>query len=416
MKLSLTEKLIKVGIALSSTRDLNELLDLILTEARELTNADAGSIYLLEGDVLRFVSSQSQTLFDRLGEEKARALFEEFTMPLNKGSIAGYVGVTRQLVNLKDVYNIPPTYDFKFNPAWDEANNYRCVSMLALPMISSEDKVVGVLQLINARSEDGQIIPFAKEYEQIIGAFASQAAVAIVNAQLHKQLEEAHLDTVFRLSVAAEYRDKETANHVKRVSEYSALIGRQIGLAEKEIDILYWSSAMHDVGKLGIPDAILQKPGKLTPEERRTMEYHTLLGAYILRNAKSPLLRAAQLVALTHHEKFNGRGYPQGLHGENIPLFGRITAIVDVFDALSSRRVYKPPFPEEKVLKIMNEEKGEHFDPYLVDAFLSDMDAVRAIQHRLADKEEDFDKYRNIEQLRIEDLNISLLNFRSSES
>lgn len=404
MKMSLTEKLIKVGIALSSTRDLNKLLDLILTEARDLTNADAGSVYLLEGDTLRFVSSQNQTLFDRLGEEKARALFEEFTIPLNKESIAGYVAVTRQLLNLHDVYKIPSDYGFRFNSSWDEVNHYKSVSMLVMPMISSDDKVVGVLQLINAMSEDGKIVPFAKEYKQVINAFASQAAVAIVNVKLHQQLQEAHLDTVFRLGVAAEYRDKETANHIKRVSEYSALIGRKIGLSEKEIYLLHWASAMHDVGKLGIPDAILHKPGPLTQAERHLMEYHTLLGAYILRKAKSPLLLAAQEVALTHHEKFDGSGYPRGLKGEDIPLFGRIAAIVDVFDALSSRRVYKPPFPEEKVLKIMNEERGRHFDPYLADALLSDMVAVRAIQQRFADKEEDFDKYRNIEKLTLKDL------------
>ena len=404
MKMSLTEKLIKVGIALSSTRDLNKLLDLILTEARDLTNADAGSVYLLEGDTLRFVSSQNQTLFDRLGEEKAMALFEEFTFPLNKESIAGYVAVTRQLLNLHDVYKIPSDYGFRFNSSWDEVNHYKSVSMLVMPMISSDDKVVGVLQLINAMSEDGKIVPFAKEYKQVINAFASQAAVAIVNVKLHQQLQEAHLDTVFRLGVAAEYRDKETANHIKRVSEYSALIGRKIGLSEKEIYLLHWASAMHDVGKLGIPDAILHKPGPLTQAERHLMEYHTLLGAYILRKAKSPLLLAAQEVALTHHEKFDGSGYPRGLKGEDIPLFGRIAAIVDVFDALSSRRVYKPPFPEEKVLKIMNEERGRHFDPYLADALLSDMVAVRAIQQRFADKEEDFDKYRNIEKLTLKDL------------
>ena len=404
MKMSLTEKLIKVGIALSSTRDLNKLLDLILTEARDLTNADAGSVYLLEGDTLRFVSSQNQTLFDRLGEEKARALFEEFTIPLNKESIAGYVAVTRQLLNLHDVYKIPSDYGFRFNSSWDEVNHYKSVSMLVMPMISSDDKVVGVLQLINAMSEDGKIIPFSKEYKQVINAFASRAAVAIVNVKLHQQLQEAHLDTVFRLGVAAEYRDKETANHIKRVSEYSALIGRKIGLSEKEIYLLHWASAMHDVGKLGIPDAILHKPGPLTQAERHLMEYHTLLGAYILRKAKSPLLLAAQEVALTHHEKFDGSGYPRGLKGEDIPLFGRIAAIVDVFDALSSRRVYKPPFPEEKVLKIMNEERGRHFDPYLADALLSDMVAVRAIQQRFADKEEDFDKYRNIEKLTLKDL------------
>jgi HD-GYP domain-containing protein (c-di-GMP phosphodiesterase class II) len=399
------QKLIKVGVALTNTRDLDKLLDLILTEARDLTRADAGSIYLIDGQVLRFVTSQNQTLFELYGEDETRALFEEFDLPLDESSIAGYVAINKKILNLEDVYNLPPNYGFRFNSAWDEANKYRSVSMLVAPMLSPEGQVVGVLQLINAMSEQGEIIAFDSRFKDVVSAFASQAAVAIVNAQLHQQLEEAHLDTVFRLGVAAEYRDKETANHIKRVSEYSALIGRLIGLHEKDVNILYWSSAMHDVGKLGIPDVILHKPGPLTQAERRIMEYHTLIGANILRKAKSPLLQAAQEVALTHHEKFDGSGYPRSLRGKEIPLFGRITAVVDVFDALSSRRVYKPAFPVEKVIKIMTEERGKHFDPVLVDALLSDKESIREIQQRFADTEEDFDKYRSIEQLSLKDLN-----------
>lgn len=398
----ISKQLIKVGLALTSTRELNQLLDLILTEARHMTKADAGSIYLVEKDHLLFETSQNQTLSIRHGEQTARGVFKRQVLPLNAKSIAGFVALNREMINLADVYDIPAQYGFSFNASWDKANDYRSKSMLAVPMTDQEDNVVGVLQLINAKDDHESPISFSKDYEQVLSAFACQAAVAIVNARLHQELKDAHLDTVFRLGVAAEYRDKETANHIKRVSELSVLVGRQLHLSHEELEILYWAAAMHDVGKLGIPDAILHKPGPLTSDERDLMEYHTLIGAKILQGATSSLLHQARVVALTHHEKFNGTGYPKKMKGEDIPILGRITALADVFDALSSRRVYKPAFPEAKVMEILDQERGEHFDPQLVDILLDHFDQVRVIQQEYADAEEDFDKFRNVSALKSE--------------
>jgi response regulator RpfG family c-di-GMP phosphodiesterase len=250
---------------------------------------------------------------------------------------------------------------------------------------------------------DGRVVPFPAKQERLVSSLASQAVVAIENAELTEDLKQAHLDTIFRLGVAAEYRDKETANHIKRMSEYSTLIAEGLGWGEEEVNMLLRSSLMHDVGKLGIPDGILQKPGRLTPEERHFMEYHTIIGGNILKGSNAMILRQSRTVALTHHEKFDGTGYPRHLKGEEIPIEGRITILADVFDALSSKRVYKEAMQEKEVLRILHEGRGSHYDPKILDVFLANMDGVRAIQKRYADQEGDFDKFRDLDQLKIED-------------
>lgn len=187
---------------------------------------------------------------------------------------------------------------------------------------------------------------------------------------------EAHLDTIKRLAVAAEYKDEDTADHIYRMAHYSSMIGRLSGLTTAEADTLYYASLMHDVGKIGTPDHILLKPGRLTSEERATMQEHTRIGARILGGSPSELLRAGEVVALTHHEKWDGSGYPNGLAEEQIPLWGRICAIADVYDALTSKRPYKEAFPREKALELLENGRGVHFDPQLLDLFLKNFDVI----------------------------------------
>lgn len=388
--MNLLEEVLSIGIALSKITELEELLDLILQKARKLTKADAGSIYLVEEDSLVFVCSQNDTLRKRLGEKKTKELFQNFTLPLNKKSIAGYVALTKKPLILEDVYQEAKKYDLSLFVSWDRANNYLSQSMLTLPLIYFQEKVVGVLQLINAREQE-KVVPFARKSLPALEYFASQAAVAIENAKLYKEVKEAHLDSLFRLGVAAEYRDKETSAHIKRVGEMAKVIAREVGFFSKEEqEMVFWAVAMHDVGKLGVPDAILLKPGPLTEEERKIMEKHTLIGGYILHKAKSPLLQNAKIVALTHHEKYDGSGYPAGLKGNEIPMLGRIAALVDVFDALSSPRVYKPPYPEKKVKEIITREKGKHFDPLLVDILESNWSKFWEIRNSYVDGEDFF--------------------------
>ena len=390
------EQLLNVGIALSSVHDLQKLLDLILLEARRLTQADAGTLYLVKGNRLIFRVSQCQSLSERLGEERMRQLYQFFEMPVSPESIAGYSALTRGVLNIPDVKRIPPEAPYHYNPSWDQKAEYDSRSMMTVPMLNRENEVVGILQLINAMS-NGRVIPFRREHQRLASSLASQAAVAIENAELTEDLKQAHLDTIFRLGVAAEYRDKETANHIKRMSHYCALLARGLGWSGEAVETILWSSLMHDVGKLGIPDSILQKPGRLTSEERKVMELHTNIGGSILKGAKAPVLLKSRIVALTHHEKFDGTGYPRGLKGEKIPLEGRITILADVFDALSSKRVYKEAMPEAEVLRILTEGRGTHFDPAILDVFLGKLEEVRTIKDRYSDRDEDFDKLRNLD-------------------
>ncbi len=393
------EKLLDIGIALSSIRDLNALLDMILKEARKLTSSDAGTIYLVEGKNLRFMLSQVQTLFDRWGEPETREKFSSFEMPISKKSMAGYAAITGELLNVPDVHDIPPEKEYSYNSSFDEQNDYRTVSMINVPMKNREGKVIAVLQLINPQGKNGAIIRYPVSQERIISSFASQAGVAIQNVKLNSQLRDAHQDTVIRLGIAAEYRDKETANHIKRVSRYCSIIASELGWDNERIEKLYYASAMHDVGKLGVPDSILQKPGKLTDDEYEIMTKHTVIGAKILNGSDSDILSYSKKIALTHHEKWNGRGYPQKLSGEEIPVEGRIVAIADVYDALSSRRCYKPPFPEEKCLAIINEERGEHFDPFITGILLDNMPLIRKIKEDFKDTDEDFDKMSAVDAI-----------------
>ena len=397
------KELLNIGIALSSVHDLDKLLDMILSEAQKLTNADSGSIYLVEGDKLIFKTSRSNTYFKRWGEKKTREIFKSFEMPITKQSIAGYVALTCQPLNIPDVQSIPQDSEFHYNPTIDKKYDYKTVSMLVIPMLNRAGKIIGVLQLINSLS-DGKVVPFTDEHQKITTSFSSQAAVAIQNAKLTEDLKSAHFDTIFRLSAAAEYRDKETGNHIKRVSYYSKIIAEKIGLSHEETELIFWAAPMHDIGKLGIPDAILQKPGKLTPEERAIMEQHTVIGAMVLKDTTAEVLKKSRIVALTHHEKVDGTGYPLKLKGNEIPIEGKIVALADVYDALSSKRCYKDPMPEDKVLSILKEGRDSHFDGQILDVFLSNLNEVNAIREKYSDKEEDFDKFADFKNINILEL------------
>ena len=205
-----------------------------------------------------------------------------------------------------------------------------------------------------------------------------QALSDVTSAQ--SDADQAHLDTIYRLAVASEYKDKDTAMHIQRVSNYCALLARHLKLPEDEVAILCAASPMHDVGKLGIPDAILLKPDKLTPQEWVIMKEHTTIGARILSGSTAKLLHAGQIIALSHHEKWDGSGYPNGWTGSTIPLWGRICAVADVFDALTNERPYKKAFTNEQAWEIMREERGRHFDPKILDTFLQIRSEIRTIQ------------------------------------
>jgi putative two-component system response regulator len=354
----------RIGLALSSERNLDALLELILAEMRGFTSAESGTLYLRDGDHLHFTVAQNDRLDKRDGPPGATiGALRKFTVPLDEKSLAGYAGVTGQVLNLPDVYEIPPDRPYHFNRDFDVRNNYRTRSMLLVPMKDIEGHVLGVVQLINALDAFGQSVPFDGALEPLVLSLASQAAVSVRNAQLTEDLQDAQYDTIFRLSVAAEYRDADTAQHIHRMSRYSGAIARARGLPAAEVDLLIHASPMHDVGKLGIPDAVLQKPGKLTTDEFKLMQKHTVIGGKILTRARSPILQASEVIALTHHEKWDGTGYPGGVKGDAIPLHGRIAAIADVFDALTSKRCYKPPFSNDEAVGIVRQGSGRSSIP-----------------------------------------------------
>ncbi len=215
-----------------------------------------------------------------------------------------------------------------------------------------------------------QLMNYAEALNKTVGTLKKSNA----------ELQEAYLDTIHRLVLAAEYKDEDTGDHISRMSRYSSLIAEKLGLPDLEVENILYAAPMHDVGKIGIADSILMKPGKLTDAEFDTMKSHATVGAKILANSKAKILQLAQQIAVSHHEKWNGRGYPQGHSKDKIPLVGRIVAVADTFDALTSRRPYKDPYPIEVACDIIEKEKGEHFDPELADIFLKHIDVVLAIK------------------------------------
>ncbi|HSW45802.1 MAG TPA: HD domain-containing phosphohydrolase [Phycisphaerae bacterium] len=377
-------RLNRIGIALSSERDLNKLLTAILQEARAFTHAEGGTLYAVEGDKLWFLATQNDALGRRGERADCTVPHVGQHLPLSPESMAGYVGLTGEVINLEDVYLIPPDRPYHFNQELDRRHDYRTQSMLMVPMKDADGHILGVLQLINALDEVGRVVLFDRRWEDLIMSLASQAAVAMRNVKLTEELKAAYMDTIFRLSVAAEYKDQETANHIRRVAHYSAVLADELGFDPDRIEIIRCAAPMHDVGKIGIPEAILQKPGKLTPDEYSEMKRHTLFGAHIFDGAEAPLLKTSATVALTHHEKYDGTGYPRGLQGSEIPIEGQIVALADVFDALSSDRCYKPAYPIGRCLEIIQTECGRHFHPDVIRAFTHRLTDILAVRQRYA--------------------------------
>jgi response regulator RpfG family c-di-GMP phosphodiesterase len=227
--------------------------------------------------------------------------------------------------------------------------------------------------------------PFAPLDGHVLDVYCRNVISALHATQLHGDLEKSQHDLIVMLSEAIEKRSKETSNHVRRVGEYTRLLARLYGLNEEESDTLLLAAALHDVGKIAIPDAILAKPGKLTAEERAVMETHAEIGGQMLLGQDMPVLKAAMIIAAQHHERWDGMGYPHRLKGEDIHLYGRIGGLADVFDALGSHRCYKKAWPLEDVLQTLRDERGRHFEPVLVDLFLDNLDQFIVIRDRFED-------------------------------
>lgn len=403
------EQIIRLSAEMMEIKDLDLLMHRILTVARLFSNADAGSIYINHGDRLEFSYTQNETLEKKLPPGK-KLVFNTFSIPMDTNTIAGYVATSGKILNISDVYALSEDVPYKFGKNFDNLSNYRTRSMLTMPMKTSQGTIIGVLQLINARDESARVVPFFEEEVAQVKHFANSAAVALERAQMTRTI-------ILRMIGMAELRDpKETGAHVNRVAAYSTEIfevwARRRGMSEDEIrkklDILRMAAMLHDVGKVGISDLILKKPAKYTDEEYEIMKQHTIIGARLFANPKSDFDEAAAEVAFTHHERWDGKGYPgyvdpltgcpledcvdeqnrpQGKAGTEIPIFGRVMAVADVYDALCSRRSYKEAWSEEDVIEDLQKQAGKHFDPELIEIFLSVHDVILSIKRRYADPE-----------------------------
>lgn len=367
--------LMEVGSHLSSLPDRRKALDVILREARRLTSAEAGSLYVVKNERLQFVAAQN----DRVPLPQITRVLLDKEIPVSTNSLVGYVASTGQVMNIPNADDIAPDSPFRINRSFDQETGYHVTSILALPLRCFEDHCIGVLELFNRLDPRGRVIPFPSSDHMGIISLATMASLTIHNMLLQEELKQSHLDTIIRLSVVVEFRDNSTAYHIRRMAEISAVLARAMGIEGREAELIECASPMHDVGKVGIPDAILQKPGRLTPGERRVIEQHPQIGAEILGEPRNDLIAAARVVSLSHHEKWDGTGYPNRLAGEQIPLSGRIVGLADVFDALASKRPYKDAMPIEQVLDIIRQERGKHFDPQVVDAFFTTVDPVLAV-------------------------------------
>lgn len=236
---------------------------------------------------------------------------------------------------------------------------------------------------VNSLCKVKELNDHQRNYQIMLEEQVEEKTQALQNALA--QVKDASMETILRLTRAAEYKDNETGAHIQRMSKYCATIARTLGWVEGEIETLLYAAPMHDIGKIGIPDKILLKPGRLEGQEMDLMRLHTSIGKAILQNSTIGFIRMAEVIAITHHEKWDGTGYPNKLRGEGVPLVGRIAALADVFDALTSKRPYKEAFSIDRSFAIIREGKGSHFDPHVVDAFFSSEKEIISIFQEISD-------------------------------
>lgn len=355
---------------IASTNDLDQVLKYMADMGREMIAADRCTVWILD--------RERQQLWTRVAHG-----VDEIRMPASSG-LVGYAIRTEQPVFIDDAYTDTKYRDLLREGALkiDRQTGYRTKAMIVVPFRNNDGEIFGAYQAINKMTKE-QV--FSEKDLEYITLAASYSGKSLESVQLHREIEETQKEIIFTMGEVGEIRSKETGNHVKRVAEYSYILAKGLGMSEEEAELIRIASPMHDIGKVAIPDAILQKPGKLSEEEYELMKSHTKIGYQLLNNSSRRLLKAAAIVAYQHHEKWDGSGYPQGLKGEDIHIYGRITAIADVFDALASDRVYKKAWEIDRILPLFAEERGKHFDPRLVDVFIDQLPNILKIRDRYAD-------------------------------
>lgn len=339
---------------IAAERKMDNLLVLMADLGRAIVSADRCSLWL--------VDESNGELWTKVAHG-----VNELRIPKDAGFV-GYTVKTALPLLIKDAYN-----DSRFDRSCDESTHYRTTSVMTVPLLASDGQVMGVMQAIN---KQGYNKVFSEQDLKLLSLTAVYSAKTVESAMLNAEQDATQKEIIHILGEVSEYRSQETGDHIKRVSENSKLIAKFAGCPENEVDRIALASPMHDLGKIGIPDAILNKPGRFTDEEYAIMKQHSEIGYQMLNNSKRKLLRFAAVIARSHHERWDGKGYPLGLKGEEIPLAGRICAIADVLDALASPRCYKEPWPEERVKAEFEKQRGAQFQPELIDVLLEHWDEI----------------------------------------
>jgi HD-GYP domain-containing protein (c-di-GMP phosphodiesterase class II) len=336
--------LLNITRVISCDLDLDTLLLKIMNEVKHILQADRCTLFMLD--------KNKNELWSKL----AMGLKEEIRVPANKG-IVGHVCMSGKTINIPDAYA-----DTRFNPEIDKRTGYKTRSLLSMPVYNKAQEVMGVIQVLNKK--DG---PFVAKDEELLSAISMIAANAIENAQVYKDQKKSFISFIETLSTTLDTRDYITAGHSRRVTLYALEIGRLIKLDHEAMEILHYAALLHDIGKIAIPEVVLFKDRKLSEDEYEIIKRHSQITKNILKRIHfQDKYKELPDIAASHHEKLDGTGYPEGLTGEQIPLGGKILAVADVFDALTSRRQYQDRVDLEKVIEVLDKEMNTSFEPFVV--------------------------------------------------
>ena len=368
--LELTE-LFNISESIASIRDEEGLLNFVLRAALERVKAVRGSLMLVSPDGKRLKVACSIGLPETYNNSVVEI----------GDSISGWVARNVQPLLIENI-QLQPNMQMMSRRLKGDSFISVPLERKASPMDTGNLVEVGNLQVIAVLNvtEKRNRAEFTEGDLKTLSIMANHAAAALENVRLIRDIEDAQREIVFTLGEIVETRSRETGCHVKRVAEYCKLLGLKCGMSSQEAEIFRLAAPLHDVGKVGIPDAILNKPGKLTPEEYDVIKTHTTLGHDMLKKTKGRILQVAGLIAMEHHERHDGFGYPRGISGKEISIYGRITGIADVFDALGADRVYKKAWTMDEIFSYFREQRGKQFDPNLVDIFFANIEEILAIR------------------------------------
>jgi HD-GYP domain-containing protein (c-di-GMP phosphodiesterase class II) len=391
---------------------VQDLMHRVLVKSRKLTGAEAGSIY-----IVRSRGRKTQLMPISIQNDLMKVPAEALKLPVDSQSIAGHVARTGERIRVDDVYKIAADLPYRFNPDTDRVTGFRTRSVLCFPLKNYAEEIIGVVQLINKRGsiEHGPV-PFTSEDAALIqpinhivgGAIERALMIERISEQnrrlkerskalqrqrkrihtLRDQTEDAFQISIRLLARAAELHDKDTGNHIVRVNEYAYMLASKLGMPASYCEEIRYSAQLHDVGKMSVDSAVLKKGSGLTATERAEMNLHPKYGHEIL--SQSDRLKMAAEIAMCHHEKWDGSGYPNGLRGDAIPMSARLVQIADIYDALRSSRPYKHGYSHTEACKVITDgddriDPQSHFDPRLIDLFRQHHREMDSIWRRLHD-------------------------------